>query len=103
MTTHAQQAISSIREKAQSAGFRLSDVCRVAEIDQAQVSRWSSGVTEPLYGSVRRLEEAVDALVAARLKSLSEAIDGVWGDAVITDPTNGITKARKGGFSELLP
>ncbi len=68
-------------DKAQSAGFRLSDVCRVAEIDQAQVSRWSSGATEPLYGSVRRLEEAVDALIAARMKSLSEAMDAAVGKA----------------------
>ena len=53
----------------------MSDVCRVAEIDQAQVSRWSNGVTEPLYGSVKRLEQSVDALIAARLKTLSEAVD----------------------------
>ena len=55
----------------------MSDVCRVAEIDQAQVSRWSNGVTEPLYGSVKRLEQSVDALMAARLKTLSEAVDSV--------------------------
>lgn len=81
MTTYAQQAISEIREKAQSAGFRLADVCRVAEIDQAQVSRWSSGATEPLYGSVKRLEEAVDALVAARMQTLSKAMDAAVGKA----------------------
>jgi transcriptional regulator with XRE-family HTH domain len=72
MTTPAQQAISEIRAKAEAAGFRLSDVCRVAEVDQAQVSRWSNGVTEPLYGAVKRLEQAADALVAARLQKLSE-------------------------------
>jgi len=55
----------------------MSDVCRVAEIDQAQVSRWSNGVTEPLYGSVKRLEQSVEALIAARLKTLSEAVDSV--------------------------
>jgi len=55
----------------------MSDVCRVAEIDQAQVSRWANGVTEPLYGSVKRLEQSVDALIAARLKTLSEAVDSV--------------------------
>jgi predicted transcriptional regulator len=81
MTTAAQQAISDIKSKAESAGFRMSDVCRVAEIDQAQVSRWSSGATEPLYGSVRRLEEAVDALIAARLKTLSEAVNAAAGGA----------------------
>lgn len=81
MTTYAQQAIASIRDKVQSAGFRLSDACRVAEIDQAQVSRWASGATEPLYGSVRRLEEAADALISARMKSLSEAMDAAVGKA----------------------
>jgi predicted transcriptional regulator len=81
MTTAAQQAISDIKSKAESAGFRMSDVCRVAEIDQAQVSRWSSGATEPLYGSVRRLEEAVDALIAARLKTLSDAVNAAAGGA----------------------
>ena len=79
MTTAAQQAISDIKGKAESAGFRMSDVCRVAEIDQAQVSRWANGVTEPLYGSVKRLEQSVEALIAARLKTLSEAMDAAVG------------------------
>lgn len=73
MNTPAQQAISDIRAKAESAGFRLAAVCRVAEIDQAQVSRWANGVTEPLYGAVKRLEQAADALVAARLEKISKA------------------------------
>lgn len=59
----------------------MSDVCRVAQIDQAQVSRWLSGVTEPLYGSVKRLEQAVDALIAARMKTLSESMDAAVGKA----------------------
>ena len=59
----------------------MSDVCRVAEIDQAQVSRWASGVTEPLFGSVKRLEQSVDALIAARMKTLSEAMDAAVGKA----------------------
>ena len=73
MNTPAQQAISEIKAKAEEAGFRMSDICRVADIDQSQVSRWANGVTEPLYSAVVRLEQAVDALVAARLKKLSEA------------------------------
>jgi transcriptional regulator with XRE-family HTH domain len=81
MTTAAQQAISTIKAKAESAGFRMSDVCRVAQIDQAQVSRWLSGVTEPLYGSVKRLEQAVDALITARMKTLSESMDAAVGKA----------------------
>jgi transcriptional regulator with XRE-family HTH domain len=73
MKTLAQQALSDIKARAEAAGFRISDVCRVAEVDQSQVSRWSNGVTEPLYSAVRRLEQAVDALVAARLQKLSES------------------------------
>jgi transcriptional regulator with XRE-family HTH domain len=73
MNTPAQQALSDIKAKAEAAGFRMSDICRVADIDQSQVSRWANGVTEPLYSAVMRLEQAVDALVAARLKKLSEA------------------------------
>lgn len=73
MKTLAQQALSDIKARAEAAGFRISDVCRVAEVDQSQVSRWSNGVTEPLYSAVRRLEQAVDALVVARLQKLSES------------------------------
>ena len=73
MNTLAQQALSDIKARAEAAGFRISDVCRVAEVDQSQVSRWSNGVTEPLYSAVVRLQQAVDALVAARLQKLSES------------------------------
>lgn len=73
MNTLAQQALSDIKAKAEAAGFKMSDVCRVAEIDQSQVSRWANGVTEPLYSAVVRLQQAVDALVSARLKKLAEA------------------------------
>jgi transcriptional regulator with XRE-family HTH domain len=75
MNTLAPQAISDIKAKAEAAGFKMSDVCRVAEIDQSQVSRWANGVTEPLYSAVMRLQQAADALVAARLKTLSETQD----------------------------
>jgi len=59
MKTISQEALSAIRHKVEAAGYKMSDVCRVAEIDQAQVSRWMSGTTEPLYGRscawIRRL------------------------------------------------
>jgi hypothetical protein len=45
MKTVSQEALSAIRHKVESAGYKMSDVCRVAEIDQAQVSRWMSGTT----------------------------------------------------------
>jgi transcriptional regulator with XRE-family HTH domain len=73
MNTPAQQAISDIKAKAEDAGFKMADICRVADIDQSQVSRWANGVTEPLYSAVVRLQHATEALIDARLKKLSEA------------------------------
>ena len=75
MKTVSQQAMHDIKYKAESAGYKMSDVCRVAEIDQAQVSRWLNGITEPLYGSVIKLEQAADALISARLQVLNQAME----------------------------
>lgn len=71
----AQAAIEAIRHKVEAAGFRMSDLCRVAGIDQAQLSRWANGQTEPLYSNMMKLEEAADALVEARLKVLNQAME----------------------------
>ena len=71
----AQQAIHDIKNKVESAGFKMSDLCRVAEINQAQVSRWQNGITEPLYSTVLRLDEAANALVSARLQVLNKAME----------------------------
>lgn len=75
MKTVSQQAMHDIKYKAESAGYKMSDVCRVADIDQAQVSRWLNGVTEPLYGSVIKLDLAADALISARLKVINQAME----------------------------
>jgi len=71
----AQQAIHDIKNKVESAGFKMSDLCRVAEINQAQVSRWQNGNTEPLYSTVLRLDEAANALVSARMTILNKAME----------------------------
>jgi predicted transcriptional regulator len=71
----AQQAIHDMKTKVESAGFKMSDLCRVAEINQAQVSRWQNGITEPLYSTVLRLEQAADALISARLQVLNKAME----------------------------
>ena len=71
----AQQAINDIKYKIESAGYRMSDLCRVAEIDQAQLSRWVNGQTEPLYSTVVRLDEAANALISARLQVLNKAME----------------------------
>ena len=75
MKTISQEALHAIRHKVECAGYKMSDVCRVAEIDQAQVSRWLNGITEPLYGSVIKLEQAADALISARLKVINQAME----------------------------
>jgi len=71
----AQQAIQDIKHKIEAAGYRMSDLCRVAEIDQAQLSRWVNGQTEPLYSTVVRLEQAANALIEARLQVLNKAME----------------------------
>ena len=71
----SQQAIRDIKYKIESAGYRMSDLCRVAEINQAQLSRWINGQTEPLYSTVIRLEQAADALISARLQVINKAME----------------------------
>lgn len=71
----AQKAIMDIKAKVESAGFKMSDLSRVAEINQAQISRWQNGITEPLYSTVVRLDEAANALVSARMTMLNKAMD----------------------------
>ncbi len=71
----SQKAIHDIKHKIEAAGYRMSDLCRVAEIDQAQLSRWVNGQTEPLYSTVVRLEQAANALISARLQVLNKAME----------------------------
>ena len=71
----AQQAILDIKHKVEAAGFKMSDLSRVAEINQAQISRWQNGITEPLYSTVMRLDEAANALVPVRMTMLNMARD----------------------------
>ena len=70
METQSQYAIRSIREKAERSGFKLADVAHRAEIDPAQVSRWATGKTIPLYSSVIKLMQACDDLAAERLQMM---------------------------------
>ena len=74
METTTQSAIRAIREKAGRSGFTLSDVAYAANIDKAQVSRWSTAKVIPLYSAVIKLEEACDALVEARLLMLQKEL-----------------------------
>jgi transcriptional regulator with XRE-family HTH domain len=62
--------ITEIIERAEKAGFKMSDICREAGIDQAQMSRWMAGHTVPLITSIEKLRTATDRLIASRVEAL---------------------------------
>ena len=66
MVTSTEQAIEAIRLRAKENGFNMSDIAQAAGVDPAQLSRWSTGKTVPLYSSISKLSDAVDALIAAK-------------------------------------
>ena len=70
MNTQTMQTIDSIREKAEIAGYTITDVARHAGFHPAQVSRYATGKTIPLVTTIRRLDESVDSLIQARFKAL---------------------------------
>ena len=66
MVTSTEQAIEAIRLRAKENGFKMNDIAQAANVDPAQLSRWSTGKTVPLYSSITKLNDAVDALIAAK-------------------------------------
>lgn len=66
MITSTEQAIEAIRLRAKENGFKMNDIAYAAGIDPAQLSRWSTGKTVPLYSNIVKLEQAVEALIAAK-------------------------------------
>jgi len=66
MVTSTEQAIEAIRLRAKENGFKMNDIAQAAGVDPAQLSRWSTGKTVPLYSSISKLSDAVDALIAAK-------------------------------------
>jgi transcriptional regulator with XRE-family HTH domain len=67
MVTSTEQAIEAIRLRAKENGFKMNDIAQAAGVDPAQLSRWSTGKTVPLYSSITKLSDAVDALIAAKV------------------------------------
>jgi len=67
MVTSTEQAIEAIRLRAKENGFKMNDIAQAAGVDPAQLSRWSTGKTVPLYSSISKLSDAVDALIAAKV------------------------------------
>ena len=71
MNTPTMQTIENIREKAEKAGYTITDVARHAGFDPSQVSRYATGRTIPLVTSIQRLEESVDSLIQQRIEALN--------------------------------
>jgi transcriptional regulator with XRE-family HTH domain len=68
MVTSTEQAIEAIRLRAKENGFKMNDIAQAAGVDPAQLSRWSTGKTVPLYSSITKLNDAVDALISAKVQ-----------------------------------
>jgi len=75
MNTPTMQTIENIREKAEKAGYTITDVARHAGFDPSQVSRYATGRTIPLVTSIQRLEESVDSLIQQRLMALNRGTE----------------------------
>ena len=75
MNTPTMQTIEIIREKAEKAGYTITDVARHAGFDPSQVSRYATGRTIPLVTSIQRLEDSVDSLIQQRLLALSKGTE----------------------------
>jgi transcriptional regulator with XRE-family HTH domain len=67
----AKEVISDIKDRLEQTGLKMSDLCRVMDIDQAQMSRWMSGTTEPLYATIVKMESAASALIQVRMNYLN--------------------------------
>ena len=74
MNTQTMQTIENIKEKAELAGYTITDVARHAGFHPAQVSRYATGKTIPLVTTIRRLDESVNSLIQARFKAIKELI-----------------------------
>jgi transcriptional regulator with XRE-family HTH domain len=62
--------LNEITQRAEKAGFKMSDICREAGINQSQMSRWIAGNTIPLISSIDKLRLATDRLIAKRITEL---------------------------------
>jgi transcriptional regulator with XRE-family HTH domain len=69
MFTSTEQAIKKILLRAKKKGFKMNDIAYAAGIDPAQLSRWNTGKTVPLYSNIVKLEQAVQALIAAKAQA----------------------------------
>jgi len=66
MVSSTEQTIGALRQKAKEHGFRMADIAQQAGVDPAQLSRWATGKVIPLHSNIVKLEQAVDAMIAAK-------------------------------------
>jgi predicted transcriptional regulator len=52
--------------RAQEAGVKMKDICIKAKVAQSTPSRWKRGDYEPKVRTLRRMEAALEALVATK-------------------------------------
>jgi transcriptional regulator with XRE-family HTH domain len=58
--------VKDLRVKARGNGFSMAEVCREAEIDHSQASRWLQGHHVPLTTSFARLQQALERLISRK-------------------------------------
>lgn len=58
------QQLLALESEVRAAGIRMSEVCRLAGIQQSQVSRWKSGAHEPRLSAITKLDTAFRTLLS---------------------------------------
>ena len=78
MKTSTQTILDEIKYKIESAGYKMSDLCNVAQIHPSQVSRWQAGNVIPLYTNIVKLQTAADELIKARMLTINKAMEDAF-------------------------
>ena len=58
--------LQQLESRVETAGFTMARLCRKAGMQQSLVSRWRARDYEPRLSSLRKLEDALTALIAER-------------------------------------
>lgn len=66
MSTSTYLSPENVDARARAYGISRGEVCRLAELDEASVSRWFNGVNKPRIDTFRRYTLALDALIETR-------------------------------------
>jgi len=60
------KVLADLENRIGASGFSMAQVCKQAKVSQAQVSRWRSQTYEPRLSGLKKLEDALYALLADR-------------------------------------